>query len=103
MSSYPRLIHTQEGSGLIFEGHDLDATDVLAKIQHDMEPLAVDVSTEEVWVHLHPRVKNCADYGGPCDLEGEWHAHWEPVKASPGAAFTIAYPDTTDTSQEAGQ
>lgn len=93
---FPTSIETQEGAGLIFRGHDLDAADVLRRVRHDMEPLAVAVVTEEVWLHLHPRVKNCADYGGPCDLEGEWHGHWEAVKPSPEAAFTIAYPDTQE-------
>lgn len=89
---YPTTIHTHEGAGLIFKGHDLDAAELLTVVQHDVEPRAVEVVTEEVWLHLHPRVKNCANIDAPCDLEGDWHAHWSAVKAHPDAAFTIAYP-----------
>lgn len=92
--TYPADIHTHEGWGRVHQGHDLDEAALLADLRHRMEPTATEVATEEVWLHLQRRVKECGRHGDPCDMEGDWHRHWHSVKPSPGAAFTIAYPAT---------
>lgn len=97
---YPTDIVTHKGHGRIHVGHDLDEAMLLADMRHASEPRVSRVETESVDLVLHRRVKNCDAYGGPCDLEGDWHGHWEGVRPAPGTAFTIAYPVTSASEKE---
>lgn len=89
---YPNDIVNDDGWGRIHKGHGLDRD----KLQRDLEQHAGNpqrhgetLKAEEVYLRWIPRIKWCGGLGFPCDNEGEWHGHWEPVRPNTECAFTI--------------
>ena len=91
---YPADIVTDDGWGVIFEGHGLDVLALEVEMRKTFGYCdEFTIKTSEVNFTYHPRVKHCSRFDGwGCDEEGEWHKHWFACKPSPGTAFTIAHP-----------
>ena len=87
--TYPASIYIEpRGWGLIFKGHNLDPLDIATDLhEHYGEG---SVITDEYDFAYQPRVKWCGRYDFPCDMEGDWHSHWRPVKPGEGTAYTVA-------------
>ncbi len=92
--TYPTDIVTDDGWGRIHEGHHLNLADLVADLNSARGIDAQDVKVEEVHLTYQHRVMWCEKYGDPCESNGEWHAHWYPVKPteSPGTQFTLVHP-----------
>jgi hypothetical protein len=98
-TTYPRMIFTDDGQGIIFRGHCLDHDELQKGVDHWQGPSTIQ-TIEEAFLKFVPRVKNCGDrYGASCDSDGEWHAHWVAVRSSGDldTHFTIVYADTVRT------
>lgn len=92
---YPAMILTDDGWGVIFEGHGLDP-DALHTACVDWFGEADTFRIQEVHFEYVPRIKNCSQRDGwGCDNDGDWHSHWFEVRAVPdgSTAFTIAHED----------
>lgn len=91
---YPADIVTNDGEwGRVHLGHDLNREmlreDLLDSGVADPPFDDAGIEVDQVHFRYAPRVKWCADYGGPCDLEGQWHGHWHSVLPHPERAMTI--------------
>lgn len=90
MVEYPTSIVTDDGWGVIFQGHGLALAEILAGL--DPEPSQGVPEVREVHMAFVPRVKHCSKYDGwGCDQEGEWHSHWFATKPGVGTEFTIVH------------
>lgn len=88
---YPTDIVDGEGWNRIHQGHELDR----AALEYDLResgasrPDDAELCVEEVHMGYRPRVKWCANYGWPCDNEGEWHGHWYALNPGSYGKYTI--------------
>jgi hypothetical protein len=91
---YPTDIHTEDGVERIHRGHGLNRDVLLADVRHAHGANVVDMRVQEVHLRYQARVKNCGDYGDPCDFEGFWHSHWHEVRRNedPEMKFTMVRP-----------
>ena len=103
MKKYPTnyLDFSTESWGRIHRGHNLNRADLEADLQTSGNSIPTGhMQVEEVHLRYHPRLKWCGEmFGFPCDDEGDWHAHWEPVRPGEDTAFTTVW--WTDTPEEA--
>lgn len=89
---YPTDIATDNGWERVHYGHGIHRAALEEDLrQHAGAPRVDDrLTVEEVWMRFVPRVKWCAQFSGfGCDLEGEWHAHWEGVRPGGGDPLTL--------------
>lgn len=94
MTAYPALFVDLDGDwGAILPGHDVDA-DRLADAMREVLGASKPGRVEQVLWSEQPRVKWCERYGPPCDMNGDWHAHWHEVAPECARAehrFTVIY------------
>ena len=82
--------------GVIIPGAGVDAEQVEAAMvdlngdDHDR------VISEVRHLRFHKRIKRCERLDGwGCDMQGEWHSHWEGVRhnpAAPDCCYVVALP-----------
>lgn len=93
---YPTSIVSENSEwGVILRGHDLPAQTVRDAAHEVLGPDCGPLRVTEEYLVWKPRVKWCGNYSSGCDLEGDWHTHWFPVRPtlSPLLRFTVAYPE----------
>lgn len=90
---YPNDIVNDDGWGRIHKGHGLSRYKLYCDLKENtgIPGPGQTLKVKEVYFRLVPRVKWCANYGWPCDNEGEWHSHWEEVRPNPECAFTVVH------------
>lgn len=89
---YPAMILTDDGWGVILEGHSLQG-ETLRTLCREWFGSEV-FRSQEVHFEYVPRIKHCSQRDGwGCDNEGEWHGHWFEVRpaADGSTAFTILH------------
>lgn len=87
------FVHFEQwGHGFILQGHGHDAHSIRDELELSFGPAEPGQQERivEGFYSLQRRVKNCADHGDPCDLNGEWHAHWHQVRPAAGFEWTFA-------------
>lgn len=87
---YPTDMVTDDGWLRIHEGHNLsrEALEYDLRERGHARPDGTELHVDEWHLGYAPRVKWCAQYGWPCDQEGEWHGHWYHVQPNDRSAFT---------------
>lgn len=93
---FARLVNFESmGQGILMHGHSLAVDVVDRELALAFGPLPPDSEARQIEMHLSEqrRVMWCGRHGDPCDMEGEWHTHWHPVKPSstPATHYTFAY------------
>jgi len=92
----PESGHYRSGTAVMIHGAAISPEVIEAAVLDQLGDGWERLVTEVQHLAYHRRIKRCSNLDGwGCDMEGEWHSHWSPVRhndASPNCCHTVALP-----------
>lgn len=92
----PVTDHYLSDWGVIIPGADVTPERIEQAMVDSRGPGHSRIVSEVQHLHFHRRIKNCSRLSGVgCEMEGDWHSHWEGVQHNPNAedcCYTVALP-----------
>lgn len=87
------VIFDPHGRATLLRGHNLSEEEIQIAYEDEFGDRG-SPEIEELYLYEHRRVKWCDRLDGPCDLNGDWHRHFEGMhpSESDNRKFTLVFP-----------